>query len=174
MARIRSAPLLFPLLLPALPHRLLRLAWPSLSWSPCCGIIRAIPKLCLSKRHKMWWGEEGGWVILIVIVDGVDVAPCVAWQILHFSILSLSLPYSLFRSSALPFFRAHRRYATFDGLNWPHLVTPPIPLPPASLACDCARCQPENVNLSHEHVRIFSLCASASAMTFFSLPGDAR
>lgn len=42
----------------------------------------------------MWWGEEGGWVILIVIVDGVDVAPCVAWQILHFSILSLSLTLS--------------------------------------------------------------------------------
>lgn len=177
MARIRSAPLPFPLLLPALPHRLLRLAWPSLSWSPCCGIIRAIPKLCLSKRHKMWWGEEGGWVILIVIVDGVDVAPCVAWQILHFSILSLSLSLFLTRCFALRHFLffGHTgvtlRLTASTGLTWPHL--PSL----SRLACDCARCQPENVNLSHEHVRIFSLCASASAMTFFFLsspPGGAR
>lgn len=104
-------------------------------------------------------------MVVIVIVDGVDVALCVAPKFSRFFLpaLTRSLCFSLFGTSfSTPAFRYVSR---------PHLASPYRPDPPNN-SPHGARCQPENVNLSHEHVRIFSMRLGLGDDLFFGCQVD--
>lgn len=101
-------------------------------------------------------------VIVIVIVDGVDVvlsAVCISGKFSFFCFLFFSLSLSVCSFVGTSFLTPAFRY-----VSRPYLSTCPVRClrlssgsPPFLSRSSTRCCQPENVNLSHEHVRIFSM-----------------
>lgn len=102
-------------------------------------------------------------IVVIVIVDGVDVvlsAVCISGKFSFFCFLFFSLSLSVCSFVGTSFLTPAFRY-----VSRPYLSTCPVRClrlssgsPPSFLSRSSTRCcQPENVNLSHEHVRIFSM-----------------